>query len=62
MLNNHPQRCWAFHSLLVMDLIMEGAQCTGGVMTQAMLAVKQWHMAKLHKIKHFGDFTSLVRK
>lgn len=33
-----------------------------GVMTQAMVAVKQWHMAKLHNIKHFGDGASLVPK
>lgn len=33
-----------------------------GVMTQAMLAVKQWHMAKVHNIKHFGDCASLVPK
>ena len=36
-----------------------------GVMTQAgeaVEAVKQWHMAKLHNIKHFGGCTSPVRK
>lgn len=33
-----------------------------GVMTQVLLAVKQWHMAKLHNIKHFGDCASLVSK
>ena len=42
--------------------IMEKRPMHRGVMTQAMLAVKQWHMAKLHNIKHFGDVASLVPK
>lgn len=42
--------------------IMEKRPMHRGVMTQAVLAVKQWHMAKLHNIKHFGGRASPVPK
>lgn len=42
--------------------IMERRPIHRGVMTQAVLAVKQWHMAQLHNIKQFGGSASLLPK
>lgn len=42
--------------------IMERRPMHQGVMTQAVLAVKQWHMAQLHNIKQFGGGASPLPK
>lgn len=42
--------------------IMERRPIHRSVMTQAALAVKQWHMAQLHNIKQFGGSASPLPK
>lgn len=42
--------------------IMERRPIHRGVMTQAVLAVKQWHMAQLHNIKQSGGSASPLPK